>query len=83
MKHLLSNFIFLITTLLIGMSISYSQVGWFGQNPLPQANDLRSVFFTNGKTGIAVGLNGTILHTIAGGLICTPKNIQVVKPQFA
>ena len=41
---------------------------WQWQNPLPQGNSLRSVFFTDANTGYAVGLYGTILKTNNGGI---------------
>src|SRR6187431_2126769 len=48
-------------------SISFSQNGWFWQNPLPNGNTLNSVKFVNAQTGIAVGDLGTILRSTNGG----------------
>ena len=49
---------------------AFSQWEW--QNPLPQINSLKSVFFTDANTGYAVGGDyggcGTILKTSDGGL---------------
>ena len=36
--------------------------------PSGTTNDLLSVYFTNSNTGYAIGLNGTILKTINGGI---------------
>jgi photosystem II stability/assembly factor-like uncharacterized protein len=41
---------------------------WKWQNPLPQGNALRSVFFTDINTGYAVGDCNTILKTTDGGI---------------
>jgi photosystem II stability/assembly factor-like uncharacterized protein len=47
---------------------TFAQQGWYWQNPLPQGNRLRSVIFTNAKTGTAVGARGTILRTTDGSV---------------
>lgn len=41
---------------------------WIWQNPLPQANSLNALTFTDTKTGYAVGDNGAVLKTADGGL---------------
>ncbi|MBK8982947.1 MAG: hypothetical protein IPM38_11635 [Ignavibacteria bacterium] len=48
-------------------SISYSQNGWFWQNPKPQGNSLNSVIFVNAQTCIAAGYWGTILRSTDAG----------------
>ena len=48
-------------------SVSFSQSGWFWQNPLPQGSTLNSVKFINAQTGIAVGNFGAVLRTSDGG----------------
>jgi hypothetical protein len=40
---------------------------WRWENPLPQGNQLESVFFTDPTTGYVVGQTGTILKTGNGG----------------
>ena len=57
-----------ITLLVFILSITISgQVGWFWQNPLPQGNDLYSVYFANENEGWAIGKFGTIIKTTNGG----------------
>jgi len=46
---------------------SFSQTGWYWQNPLPQSNDLLSVSFLNVTSGFATGKYGTMLKTTDGG----------------
>lgn len=41
---------------------------WVWQNPLPQGNDLNSVFFVDGQTGWAVGKSGAFIKTVDGGV---------------
>jgi len=60
----------LIITLILCIcfqSISYSQNGWFWQNPLPQGNSLNSIIFVNAQTVIAAGYWGTILRSTDAG----------------
>lgn len=60
--------LYIITILLfITASISYSQSGWFWQNPLPQGNDLNCIKFLDVNTGWAVGKKGTIIKTTDSG----------------
>jgi len=40
---------------------------WVWQNPLPQGNDLQSIFFINENTGWAAGDKGSILKTTDSG----------------
>jgi photosystem II stability/assembly factor-like uncharacterized protein len=40
---------------------------WEWQNPLPQGNSIRDLYFVDHETGWAVGEAGTILHTDDGG----------------
>ena len=51
-----------------------SQEGWVWQNPLPQGNNLGSVYFVNNNSGWAVGSCGTILHTNDSGINWTMQN---------
>ena len=46
---------------------TYSQEGWFWQNPLPQGNHLTDVYFIDSTFGTAVGYLGTIINTTDGG----------------
>ncbi len=52
-------------SLMLFSALSFAQ--WTWQNPLPQGNTLKSVYFTNANTGYAVGNYGTIIKTIDGG----------------
>lgn len=40
---------------------------WYWQNPLPQGNNLNTVYFMNDDTGFVAGLNGVMLKTTNGG----------------
>src|SRR5208283_3583242 len=40
---------------------------WTWQNPLPQGNSLKSVYFTDFNTGYCAGECGTIMKTLNGG----------------
>lgn len=60
MKNLIAS----ISLLLFSLT-AISQ--WTWQNPLPQGNTLKSVYFTDTNTGYAVGYYGTIIKTIDGG----------------
>jgi len=52
---------------------------WTWQNPLPQGNTLRDVFFVNAQTGWAVGDAGTILKTVNGGATWTAQTSGIAK----
>ena len=49
------------------ISTTESQEGWFWQNPLPQGNDLKAVWFFNDSLGYTAGGPGVVLKTIDGG----------------
>ncbi len=52
--------------LLLQISVfAFSQ--WTWQNPLPDGNSMRSVYFTDSNTGYAVGPGGSIRKTIDDG----------------
>ena len=59
--------ILIILILFTVTSDSFSQSGWFWQNPLPQGNNLNCVTFVNSQTGFAVGNFGTISKTTNSG----------------
>ena len=63
----MKKLILTISLLTLIVNISFSQPGWFWQNPLPQGNHLRDVKFINTTTGWAVGDYGTIIRTTNGG----------------
>ena len=63
----MKKLILTLSLLTLFVNISFSQPGWFWQNPLPQGNNLTSVKFINTTTGWAVGIEGTILRTTNGG----------------
>ncbi|MDQ3022159.1 MAG: YCF48-related protein [Bacteroidota bacterium] len=63
----MKNILFITSIFILLNSNSYSQSGWYWQNPLPQGNDLVSVKFLNSKTGFTVGHYGIILKTTDGG----------------
>jgi len=51
-----------------------AQKTWQWHNPLPQGNDLESVYSFNQTTAIAVGSSGTINKTTDGGSSWDFKN---------
>ena len=60
-------FFFLIVILILAKDISNAQFAWEWQNPKPQGNTLKDVFFTDTLTGYAVGVAGTLIKTTDGG----------------
>ena len=44
-------------------AMSSTNAQWTWQNPLPQGNDLYSIYFADANTGYMVGAGGTILKT--------------------
>ena len=58
---------FLVLLTLIPFT-SFSQQGWFWQNPLPQGNDLKDVWVLNENTIFAVGDRGTLLRSTNAGV---------------
>jgi photosystem II stability/assembly factor-like uncharacterized protein len=63
MKKLIITFLFTS----VSLNLSYSQSGWFWQNPLPQGNDLMSVHYISGGNAYACGRSGTIIKTTNDG----------------
>ena len=61
------NKILLIFSFLLFSHTSFSQSGWFWQNPLPQGNDLYAMKILDANRALAGGENGTILRTTNGG----------------
>lgn len=53
--------------LLVITNYSFSQSGWYWQNPKPQGNDLKSISFLNSTTGFAVGNIGSVIKTTNKG----------------
>ena len=66
--------IFFLIIFLIA-NVSNSQTGWYWQNPFPQGNNLKSVFFVNQYTGWSAGEKGTIIKTTNGGENWMSRNI--------
>jgi photosystem II stability/assembly factor-like uncharacterized protein len=64
MKNGLLLFIALIIT---ALPLKAQSDDWEWQNPLPQGNDLNSVYFVDSNTGWAVGNFGTIIKTTDAG----------------
>jgi hypothetical protein len=60
--------VFILITLLLITNVTFSQSGWFWQNPLPQGNTLNSVKFVNISTGYSAGGYGTVIKTVNSGL---------------
>ncbi len=56
---------FISACLFLSILAGYGQ--WTWQNPLPQGNDLSSVFFVNNQVGYNVGDCGIIVKTTDGG----------------
>lgn len=62
------NKIILLIIVICSFQVSYSQSGWYWQNPDPIGSQLEDVFFVNQNVGYSVGWDGTIIKTINGGL---------------
>ncbi len=75
MKRLTFLALFLPSLILLHPS-AYSQGGWVAQNS-GTTEDLWGLYFLNSTTGWAVGYNGTILHTVDGGITWAPQNSGV------
>lgn len=71
MKKSILPFLFLIS-----LNIFSQQSDWFWQNPVPQGDNLNSVFTINNNTAIAVGDCGVIIKTTNGGINWDFYNIQ-------
>ena len=67
MKNLKLLLIFLLSPLLI-----YAQ--WTNQNPVPDGNNLRTVFFVDDNNGWIVGSDGFITHTTNQGIDWIQQN---------
>jgi len=63
---ILNKKIIIILALIFLSSSAYSQ--WTNQNPVPDGNHLRSVFFINDSTGWMVGSDGFIAKTTNAGV---------------
>ncbi|MFC2093521.1 YCF48-related protein [Bacteroidota bacterium] len=63
-----------VAILFLAVTKTYSQPGWFWQNPYPTGFTLESVIFINQNTGWAVGWRGTIFRTINGGTNWTQQS---------
>lgn len=55
MKHNLFSQLILLPSILLCQNLSFAQSGWHWQNPLPQGNALRAVYFTDANNGTLVG----------------------------
>jgi len=64
MKTKILFLIFIISCNYISVN---AQFAWEWQNPKPQGNTLKDVFFTDSLTGYAVGVAGTVIKTTDGG----------------
>jgi len=62
----MKRLIFIIGLLSMFIS-SCAQFAWEWQNPKPQGNTLKDVFFTDTLTSYAVGVAGTLIKTTDGG----------------
>ena len=60
------SIILLILLNFIVPQISYTQTGWYWQNPYPQGNELKAVQM-DGFAGWAVGVLGTVMETTNQG----------------
>ncbi len=68
--HIMKKILFftVLSLDLILFSNSYSQSGWYWQDPYPTGEYLYSQSFINEQTGIAVGSSSTIIKTTDGGM---------------
>ncbi|MBK8551197.1 MAG: T9SS type A sorting domain-containing protein [Ignavibacteria bacterium] len=80
----MKNIIFIIFLTSISFNNSYSQSGWFWQNPLPQGNTLNDNYFINEHTGFLIGNKGIVLKTTNSGVnwqtkyLSTSQNLNAV-----
>ncbi|HEY7751848.1 MAG TPA: hypothetical protein VH917_06100, partial [Ignavibacteriaceae bacterium] len=66
-----------IVVLLFNLALIESiHAQWFWQNPLPQGNNLNTVYFINDDTGFVAGLNGAMLKTTNGGEDWSCQNLS-------
>src|SRR3972149_3881386 len=68
----------LIIFFLFSISAFAQQQEWYWQNPYPQGNDLRDVYFINSIIGWAIGAYGTVIKTTDGGKNWTVKMLDPV-----
>ncbi len=65
-KNMKARILTFLVTLFLITQITYSQSGWFWQNPLPQGNNLYNIEMINANIGFACNWDN-ILRTINGG----------------
>jgi len=71
--------LYLLCGCLVIFSLSATaQFVW--KNPLPQGNDLRSIWFTDPNNGYVGGESGTILKTSDGGTSWLNQNLTEISP---
>lgn len=59
MKYLIISFLFISQCI-------FSQSGWFWQNPLPQGNDLKDLFFVTSSTAYCINYDNILKSTDSG-----------------
>jgi photosystem II stability/assembly factor-like uncharacterized protein len=71
----MKKILLIISLVFIISSVAQAQSSaWEILHPLPQGNDLNSVYFSDANTGYAVGGMGTILKTSDGGATWVIQN---------
>lgn len=73
----------IISLILLSLISVFAFSQWTLLNPLPTANPLLSVFFTDALTGYAVGYLGTILKTIDGSTTWTALSSGTTKDLYS
>ncbi len=58
-------------------TLTNSQSTWFWQNPMPQGNIIKGLFFISQSTGWTVGEGGMIFKTINGGTNWTSQSLNI------
>ena len=76
MKKSIIKTLLIVSLAFIGLSngAKAQTPAWEWQNPLPQGNNLNSVYFTDTDNGYAVGNLGTILKTTNAGISWTAQS---------
>ena len=63
----MKKIIITVLSIVVTINLTAQNQGWNFINPVSEGNELFSVSFCDENEGYAVGLNGTILHSINGG----------------
>ena len=74
MGAIMKKYFILLFLSFLFVSNSYSQSGWFFQNPIVNTTSLNSIKFVNDSIGWSVGNGGVIIKTTDGGETWSTQN---------